>query len=149
MTLDGSGVLHPYAENLQLKNELITVEGGGHGNFTPEEYLEMDQRSSAFLSEILCGGLSNIEKQDIDHKITAFPNPSVDQILIKFSENPGPYNLRIYSIEGRLIRSEDSMDKNELIITKEEVNTEIAFVNIVFHNQNILPVNRKIIFSSK
>ncbi len=54
ISLDGSGVLHPYADGVGLVNQLITVPGGGHGDFPQVYWDSMYVASGHFLKAIIC-----------------------------------------------------------------------------------------------
>ena len=146
MTVEGSGVMHPRAEEVGLKNELITVPGGGHGGF-PRIYNDsMEIRTAHFLTEILCGELTSVEASKEFVETNTFPNPSIERMQVILGENFSEYNVRVTNQLGQVLFQRRNQFQSQFELNRSELGTGIFILNIDFEDKNILPVRRKIIF---
>lgn len=146
ISVDGSGVMHPRAGEVEVKNELITVPGGGHGGF-PQVYNDsMETRTARFLTEILCGEFSAVEEPKELVSANAFPNPSVEQMQIVLGGNFSKYNVRVTNQLGQIVFLQNSQNQSQFMLERSKIGSGIFVLNIDFEDKNILPVRRKIIF---
>jgi len=146
ITVDGSGELHPRAESLGIKNELITVPGGGHGDFTAYHYVLMEERTNLFLGEILCGDLSFSENISVIPDSKLFPNPASDHVILEFGKEPGLYDVSISDLNGNVIYMLTDKRDQQLILDSVNFKKGLYIVNVNFHDKNLMPINKKIWF---
>ena len=146
VTVEGSGVMHPRADEVGIKNELITVPGGGHGGF-PQIYNDsMEMRTARFLTEILCGDFTSVEEPKELVVANAFPNPSIEQMQVVLGENFSDYNVRVSNQLGQTVFLQNSQNQSQFMLERSEIGSGVFVLNIDFKDKNILPVRRKIIF---
>lgn len=147
LTINGSGALHPAMEAQGIKNELITVPGGGHGGFFPIFNDSMEVRSARFLAEILCGeDVSSEENLTFNAETNAFPNPSSDLMKVMFNAPVSNFDLKIFNQLGQAVYTENNMSGNEFLLNRADIGSGIFVMNINFEDKNIQPVFRKIVF---
>ena len=147
VSLDGSSVLHPVAEDLGIKNEFITVPGGGHGLFADMWYDSMEVRTARFLTEIMCGELTSVNEPSQSIASNAFPNPSSDQIKVVLKGNHSNYKALITNQLGQVVFQSNNLDFYGFDLNKSQIGSGIFFLNIVFDDKNIQPVYHKIVFN--
>ncbi len=147
VSIDGSAVLHPIAEDLGIKNELITVPGGGHGTFDVMWFDSMEVRSTRFLTEIICGELTSIDEPTQSISTNVYPNPSSDQIKVVLKGNQSNYKTLITNQLGQVVYQSNDSNLYGFNLQKSEIGTGIFFLNIVFEDKNIQPVYHKIVFN--
>lgn len=146
VSIDGSAVLHPIAEGFNIKNELITVPGGGHGTFDEMWYDSMEIRSSRFLTEIMCGPLTSVQESTQSITSNVYPNPSSDRINVVLKGNQSEYKVLITNQLGQVIFKSNHLNPYGFEINKSETGAGIFFLNIVFEDKNIQSVYHKIVF---
>jgi len=146
VSIDGSSVLHPIADDFGIKNELIVVPGGGHGTFANLWFDSMEVRSARFITEIVCGELTSTENPTQSIASNAFPNPSSELIKVVLQGNNSKYKTLITNQLGQTIQRSNNIDLSGFDLQKSEIGTGIFFLTIVFDDRNIQPVHHKIVF---
>ncbi|MCB0653254.1 MAG: T9SS type A sorting domain-containing protein [Saprospiraceae bacterium] len=147
VAIDGSGELHPRAQALGIPNELITVPGGGHGDFSQEFNDSMLVRSTLFLGDILCNGVSGNQDLRVETQAKAFPNPASDYMQLVFEElPPSPYTIQVSNQLGQTVFSKFNQNTSEFVLDRSEFGSGVFVLSVVFEDKNIQPVVRKIIF---
>lgn len=73
------------------------------------------------------------KSENIDFKISAFPNPTNDFVTIK-SEKNEKLNYQLFDLKGNLLK-QDSKGKLNQEITVKELSTGIYFIKIYNENQ--------------
>ncbi len=149
-TLEGSGVLHPYADQVGVTNQLISVPGGGHGtNFAQIYWDSMAVDSGRFLKKIVCGtggGVNVDEPEDVNQYITIAPNPANEQTIIGFNNLNKKYNIFLYNNFGQLISYFNDQNNNEFRLHRNQLPAGVYFIQIDFEDTNIAPVSRRVLF---
>lgn len=108
--LEGSGLMHPRAREVNLREQLITVPGGGHSNIydAPEyaQLLDSTLRSAALLMEDLtCNQITSVVPvgADAHPDWSVWPNPATDRLFLQL---PSPAaEIRAFDVQGRLLKS--------------------------------------------
>lgn len=149
-SLEGSGVLHPYADEVGVTNQLITVPDGGHGNNFDQIYWDsMAVDSGRFLEKIVCGtggGVNIDDTEDVNHYISVAPNPANEQAVIGFNNLNKTYNLSVYNTFGQLISHYNNQNNNEFRLNGNDLPAGVYFIQIDFEDTDIAPVSRRLVF---
>lgn len=146
--MNGSGILHPQANQSGVYNHLITVPGGGHGDFLSNALWRdsLDQTSSRMMEAIACGNISGVEQIDVSHQIKMYPNPASDLLNIELSDVASSYDIKVFDGLGRLVQVEDEISKDfQLDVTA--LNEGFYQVYILFEDQKLAPVSEKVFIS--
>lgn len=107
--LEGSKTMHERAIELEIENELITIENSnGHVSYfvnNAAQYEEEVEAATAnFLADILCGPMSSTSvSENYTSKVNVYPNPATDMLNVVLENNTNNYKLRIYDSMGKLI----------------------------------------------
>jgi len=149
-TLEGSGVLHPYADQVDVTNQLISVPGGGHGtNFDQIYWDSMAVDSGRFLEKIVCGtggGVNIDDPEDVNHYISIAPNPANEQVVVGFNNLNETYHVSLYNAFGQLISHYNNQNNNEFQLDKNDLAAGVYIIQIQFEDTNLAPVNRRVVF---
>jgi len=149
-SLEGSGALHPYADQVGITNQLITVPGGGHGNNFDQIYWDsIAVDSGKFLETIVCGsggGVNINEPEDVSDYISIAPNPATDQTIIRFNNLNKMYDLSLYNAFGQQITFYNNQNENDFMLNRNQLPAGVYFVQIDFEDAMLAPVNRRIVF---
>lgn len=149
-SLEGSGALHPYADQVGVTNQLITVPGGGHGdNFDQIYWDSMAVDSGRFLEKIICGtggGVNIDDLEDVNQYITIAPNPANEQAIIGFNNLNKKYNLSIYNSFGQFISYYNNQNDNEFRLNRNDLPAGVYFIKIDFEDTDIAPISRRVVF---
>jgi len=149
-SLEGSGVLHPYADQVGITNQFISVPGGDHGTNFPQIYWDsMAVESGRFLNTIVCGaggGVNVNEPEDVSSYISIAPNPATEQAIIRFNNLNKMYDLSVYNAFGQRITFYNNQNENDFVLNRNELPTGVYFVQIDFEDAMLAPVNRRIVF---
>lgn len=94
-------------------NELISkiVQGAGHN----EAFWRSEFREAFLWLFPETSGVS--ERPVITPRFRIYPNPAGNMLYFDFRENPGPFNLRIFNLNGACIRNYPDFRKNSLDIS--------------------------------
>jgi para-nitrobenzyl esterase len=110
---DGDGTCAPYAASKGVAAVLVTVPGGGHTDiYNPagpfaSYALTWSVKMTTFMHNLVCGVLP-LPTADIGNQsFTFFPNPTTDDMSLKFSENAEGSNFDIDAFDalGRSVLS--------------------------------------------
>ena len=150
MSINGSGSIHPTCEEVDLQNQVIIVEGGGHTDiYTEPSYIEYQEQLVEelypFLEDLLCNYIvSDQELVELTTKV--FPNPSSDFIQFDLALNENiAYDLLVFDRSGKTLFATSNNIGNQFRINKEEVGTGHHFVLVRF-KEKYAPITRAIIF---
>ena len=150
--IEGSSLLHNRAEAEGIDNYFKSVEGGGHTNFYLDpafgaDMIEFYLNMYGFFHEIICPNVEVSTNQiDVSAQVKAYPNPSFDKIEIKFQGINSAYNVRIFDQLGRTISTELNETNQVFILEKEKIGTGMFFVNILFEDETIAPLTKRVVF---
>lgn len=148
--MNGSGILHPQADQSGVFNHLITVPGGGHGDFlsNPLWRDSLDRTSAWMLEAITCGNLSGIEQIDVSHQVAMYPNPASELLNIELSDVASSYDIKVFDGLGRLIKAEDGISAKDFQLDVTALNEGFYQVYILFDDQKLAPVSQKVFISN-
>ncbi len=125
MSINGSGAIHPHFEEIGLASELITVDGGGHGDFLFDgttTWLDSLYNSSSrfFYEHLLCPTAAvGIEENTLAPSISAYPNPTSDLLYIEMPE-VAIKEMMVYDALGRVIVQYTDIAANQTIILNSQ-----------------------------
>ena len=106
-------------EKAGITYQFTTIEGGGHGGFTSEEYAQIDREVTAFLSKILFSQTVGVHDAEIENKcLITIENNNLNIHV------DGEVTTEVFDISGRLITSARS---NQIVL--EESGFFIVKVN--------------------
>lgn len=146
--MNGSGIMHPQANQEGVFNHLITVPGGGHGDFlsNPVWRDSLDNMSSWMMEAVSCGNLSSTEQIDISHQVSIYPNPASDLLNIELSDVRSSYDIKVFDGLGRLVKVKDGVARDfQLDITT--LNEGFYHIYILFDDQTLAPISEKVLIS--
>lgn len=110
-TLDGSSIIHKKADEIGIKNDLLTIKGGYHG----QSLIDPVQRQATvnFVSNFLYQNLelptvSIKEVKAYSNKFSQFPNPVTDHLTIKQLHSNKNLLFTISDLAGRQLISQKS-----------------------------------------
>ena len=150
--IEGSSMLHARAQAEGVNSYFKSVQGGGHTNFYIDPAFGADMidfylNMFGFFNEIICPDIDvSTELIDVSTQVKVFPNPSFDKIEINFEGIDEAYNLRIFDQLGRTISIANNQTDSSFILEKEKIGTGMYFVNILFEDQSIAPLTKRIVF---
>jgi acetyl esterase/lipase len=147
ITINGSGRNHPRATDVGVPNALITVPGGGHGDFlTNVTWTDsMDVTSTRFVYDNILCKLASEDAAALGATFTVQPNPSNTAFTMLLSEINDIYTLQMTDIMGRILyESQPSRDAMQYISTADLPNgTYIATLR--FRNSTLRSVAKKVV----
>jgi para-nitrobenzyl esterase len=146
ISVQGSGVMHNRANSIGLNNQLITVPGAGHGDFTTAMYDSMDVTSARFLKEIICQNSSSNDLLNVEQHIVAFPNPTQGNLNIAFNGLNETYNVQLLDQLGRTVFAQTNANSDQFTIPRNQLPAGMYYLSIYFDNTQIAPVHRKVSF---
>ncbi len=106
--LYGSSLIHPALEDKKIKNQLISVPGGGHSNIYDEPRFlpytdSFIQVAARLFHPIVCGEVSTRLREQQVQTAGFYPNPATDHIQLILKDNRPPQYLRITDAMGRSV----------------------------------------------
>ncbi len=107
--LEGSGILHPQAELVGVRNALLTVPDGGHtdiysnANFLPQRD-SFTNLSANLLEDLTCASVSAPELVQAAYIWRAYPNPASDLLRLQLpvAVQPGLVQVQFFDGTGKL-----------------------------------------------
>ncbi len=138
MEVDGSYSANEYANTISVHNEMYTYFGSGHVPYLGNTaYMDTTVR---FVSNFLYDYLSCTPRDPdplpntfgttaisveviLDNSIKAYPNPANEYVIIE-SES-ALIRFQLFDISGRLVRSENKLHENRIIISLDALETGI------------------------
>jgi hypothetical protein len=91
----------------------------------------------------LLKGSGNQEKPD-DNQMIIYPNPTTGVFYLKVQNENGIADLKMYSLDGRIISSVQSSD-NPVRISAENLPDGIYFVRLLNSDPNVMTVKKVVI----
>jgi acetyl esterase/lipase len=148
ISINGSGRNHERATAVGVPNQLITVPGGGHGDFLTNAVWSdsMDVSSVRFVyNNILCKVVATEQSAEQGVSFTVQPNPSSTEFTLQLSEVTDAYSVQLTDLTGRVVYENAALrDATHTIYTANLPNgTYIATVR--FRNAALRPVAKKIV----
>jgi len=156
--IDGSGLLHPQANLVNLPNYLKSVEGGDHTSihgsfldlFYEDELAEFEFNSHIFLQNQMCPDFqvtNTAEIAAINQALDIYPNPSNSLMQFDFGKIESDYSIQVFDQLGRLINHFERNNENIFSLEKSEIGVGMFFVNVLFEDEAIAPLTKKIVFN--
>lgn len=148
-TVQGSSYMHARALEVGIPTEFYSVDGGGHVEFYGQEphATNIENMVKTFLhDEVTCSVVSNENLEDVSASVSVYPNPVEDKAIIAIDGSLGAYNLNIVDQLGRTVRSISNISDNAYALEREDLITGIYYVQLQFHNENLAPANKKVVF---
>jgi para-nitrobenzyl esterase len=147
ITINGSGRNHPWASQMGVANQLISVPGGGHGDFlTNATWTDsMDVTSTRFIyNNVLCK-VATENAAAADATFTIQPNPSNTAFTLQLSEVSEAYTVQLTDLTGRMVYQSAALrDANHSVPTADLPNgTYVATVR--FRNSTLRPIANKVV----
>jgi len=114
----GSGVIHPVLKSKNIKESLISVQGGGHTDiyFEPQYAHFVDSFvnvAKKFLHGEICNLTSPTRQQEII-QAKIYPTPAIDYIMVESSQNRLIQSARLIDIMGRSVPLQFHQNKIDL-----------------------------------
>jgi uncharacterized Ntn-hydrolase superfamily protein len=82
-------------------------------------------------SPIVCSATGWMQNENDVWKSDVFPNPSGQHVTIRIAgDAEGGYTLEVFSVEGKLVLKKQTKNRQELVISKQEVGSGIFFYKI-------------------
>ncbi|MCH2042560.1 MAG: T9SS type A sorting domain-containing protein [Saprospiraceae bacterium] len=150
--MEGSFEIEEELDSATFNHELITIPNStGHVSYLGDPVWEDSvlTSSSEFLYNELCSDLTSyteLLKQSIQHTAVAFPNPSAQDILIRFDQQPSTYSLVVYDATGRLLQQMHNLTDQEIQLNRADFETGLYFVQLRFDDPSIPSIQQKVIF---
>ncbi len=151
ISMEGSSVMHPKADQAGVLNRFISVPGGGHGDFLSNAvWQDSLDRSSVWLMEsVACEGFTvPVEQIDVSQQVNIFPNPASEHIQIELSNIQSNYDIKVFDGLGRLVQAQDGIsDNSQLDVTA--LNDGFYQIYVLFDNLELAPVTQKVFVSNQ
>jgi len=150
--IEGSSLLHTQADIEGVDNYFKTILNGGHTTFYVDAAFSADMidfylNMFGFFHNIVCPDVQvNTDQIDVSAQVEVYPNPSFDKIEINFEGINQSYNVRIFDQLGRTISTQFNQTDQVFILEKEKIGTGIFFVNVLFEDEIIAPLTKRVIF---
>lgn len=156
--IDGSGLLHPQMDVVGLPNYLKSVDGGDHlqihapfiDAIYENDLAAFEYNSHIFLQNQMCPDFqitNTIETAKLLQVLDVYPNPSNDIMQFDFGTIESKYTVQVFDQMGRIIYQVNESSATRFSIEKSKIGTGMFFVNILFEDEEIAPITRKIIFN--
>jgi pimeloyl-ACP methyl ester carboxylesterase len=145
--INGSGRNHPRATSVGVANQLITVPGGGHGDFlTNATWTDsMDVTSIRFMyNNVVCGLVATEDLADLTPYIDVMPNPSSTGFTIGMPETNLAYTLRLTNLLGQNVSETTSLRGATQRIETAHLPNGTYLLSILFEGKRE-PVTKKIV----
>jgi hypothetical protein len=82
-------------------------------------------------------------QQDLD----IYPNPSNSLMQFDFGKIESDYSVQVFDQLGRRMTHFEMQNETIFSLEKNEIGTGMFFVNVLFEDETIAPLTRKIIFN--
>lgn len=156
--IDGSGLLNPQASLVDLPNYLKSVDDGNHTTihgpyldpFYEDDLAEFEYNSHIFLQNQMCPDFQITNTDEIallQQALDIYPNPSYDLMRFDFGEIESDYTVQVFDQLGRVISYFEVNNESIFSLEKSRIGTGMFFVNILFEDETIAPLTRKIMFN--
>jgi dienelactone hydrolase len=106
--LEGSGLIHPRADEVGLTHYLETVVGGDHtGMYTntqnAAQYANFQQKCFDYFEAVVCATSNLLEPATGMETVQVFPNPVTSSFSVMLEEQVGPARLELWNQQGQLL----------------------------------------------
>lgn len=156
--IDGSGLLHIQANAIELPNYLKSVEGGDHISihgpfldpFYENELADFEFNSHIFLQNQMCPDFQTTNTTEIariQQELDIYPNPSNGLMQFDFGKMDSDYSVQVFDQLGRKLSHFEISNENIFSLEKSRIGVGIFFVNVLFEDEAIAPLTRKIVFN--
>ncbi len=153
--IDGSGLLHVQADAAALPNYLMSVEDGGHLDihsdlFYASALADFESNSHMFLQNQMCPDFqvtNTIEVARVQQELDIYPNPSNDLMYFDFGKIESDYSVQVFDQLGRMVNHFEMKNESILSLEKSKIGRGMFFVNVLFEDEMIVPLTRKIVFN--
>jgi para-nitrobenzyl esterase len=156
--IDGSGLMNPQASSVELPNYLKSVEGGDHLSihgpyldpFYEDDLAEFEFNSHVFLQNQMCPDFqitNTDEVASIQQDLDIYPNPSNDLMQFDFGKIASDYSVQVFDQLGRMVNHFEVNNESIFSLEKSKIGAGMFFVNVLFEDETIAPLTRKIVFN--
>ncbi len=153
--IDGSSLLHAQANAVNLPNYLKSVEGGGHLDihfdaFYEDDKAEFEFNSHIFLQNLMCPDFqitNTTEIAAIQQDLDIYPNPSNGLMQFDFGKIVSDYSVQVFDQLGRMVTHFEGRNDHIFSLEKSRIGAGIFFVNVLFEDEAIAPLTRKVVFN--
>ena len=148
--LEGSQSLHTRADELNIMNELITLEGSdGHVSYFAQNAAEyemlVEERTANFMADIICGPLSNTTGLAISQNdFTAFPNPADHYVSVQLDNIDSQYNLSLIDGTGRVVLAQSDLSGATQTIALDNLPAGIYAIQLNFENPALSSISKSL-----
>jgi len=150
ISMNGSGVLHPQADQVGVLNRLITVPGGGHGTYlsNPLWSDSLDNVSVRMMATIACGNLSSIEQIDVSHQIAIYPNPASTFVNIELADIPSTYDVKVFDGLGRIVKATDGVTE-DYHLDVSQLAKGVYQIYVLFDDPLLAPFSQNLLITNQ
>ena len=129
----------------------MTAVDGDHVDIYTEPQWEDDRinftiNGNLFLHDILCPFTEDVENELFEKEITAYPNPSADQLTIDLGTIESMYDVVVYDRVGKVVFKSFGQNDPQFILQKEQIGAGFFVAEIRVMEDGIQSITRKIIF---
>jgi len=149
--MNGSGVLHPRANQEGVFNHLITVPGGGHGDYLSDPLWSdsLDHVSVWLMESIACGTLSSVEQLDVSNQISVYPNPANEFVNIELADIQSTFDVKVFDQLGRLVLTADGITQEDHRLDVSSLQKGIYQFYVVFDDQKLAPYSKNVFITNQ
>ncbi|MFK7772324.1 MAG: carboxylesterase family protein [Saprospiraceae bacterium] len=156
--IDGSGLLHTQANAIDLPNYLKSVDDGNHTTIHgplldpvyEDDLVDFEFNSHVFLQNQMCPDFqvtNTNEIASIQQTLDIYPNPSYDVMQFDFGKIESDYTVQVFDQLGRMVNHFEINNESTFSLEKGKIGTGMFFVNVLFEEEMIAPLTRKIVFN--
>ena len=156
--IDGSGNLHTQANLVDLPNYLKSVDDGDHlsihgpylDSFYEDDLADFEFNSHLFLQNQMCPDFqvtNTTEVSRFEQDLDVYPNPSNGLMQFDFGKIDSDYSVQVFDQLGRLVSHFEMSNENSFSLEKSQIGAGMFFVNVLFEDETIIPLTRKIVFN--
>ena len=147
ITINGSGRNHPRADAMNVPNRLITVPGGGHGDFLTNAMWtdSMDVTSTRFMYDnVLCKTVSTYAAEQ-GATFTLQPNPSNTAFTLQISDVTDAYTVQLTDLTGRTLYESTALRNATHTVETADLPNGTYIATVRFRNAALRPIANKIV----
>ncbi len=147
--LEGSSLVNQRASDEGVTHDLITrVGSNGHVSYLASNPWQdsVINATAAFLEEkVICSPMLTTA-HIATPQTTAFPNPSVGDIMLSLSELPSDYSIILYDAMGREVYRQMNINHQNVIIPRGQVPAGLYHISIRFDDPKLPLVEQRVVF---
>lgn len=111
--LEGSGLIHPRADEVGLTHYLETVVGGDHtGMYTntqnAAQYANFQQKCFDYFEAVVCATSDLSEPANWEASVQVFPNPAASSFSLLLEDPSTPVRIECWNQQGQLLFVNDA-----------------------------------------